>query len=194
MIRNRLVIAAAVVALLGLSTGSAYAAGRTVGERRGTERARQETIAELQGQFQEALARLQASGGSSGTSAQAGGGQGSASAPAASATPSPGRGDLPGGSAGGGFFGGAAGGGAQRGLAGAGLTGRVEKIEGERLTLTLAQGLTVTAVLSQDTIYYRTVSGAKAEIQQGSRVTIEGQRQPDGTIQTTQVTLVSAGS
>lgn len=190
MIRNPLILTVAAVAVLGLSTGGAFAAGRATGQETGAAKARQDTISELQGQFQQALARSQAAATESAAQASP------ETAPSGATARPGGLGQTGTGAGPGAFFGGGQGGGGfggLRGLAGLGLTGQVEKIDGNSVTVTLPQGVTLTANLSEKTTFRRTVAGSKTDIKQGSEITVEGERQADGTLQATQITLVSGG-
>ncbi|MBI4236199.1 MAG: hypothetical protein HY688_02430 [Chloroflexi bacterium] len=181
MIRNQLVIAVVVVALLGVSAGGAYAAGRVTGERAGAEKGRQETITELQGQFQQTLARLQQESATQGQGARLSGSnaQGVTPTPTAGQSGETGQNVAPG-------FGGFGGAGGARG---GGTAGRIEKVEGSSLTVSTAQGGTVTIVLSDATAISKTAAGSRADLRPGVQVVVAGQRQADGTVQATQVTI-----
>lgn len=167
MIRNPFVIAVVVVALLGTSAGGAYAAGRVTGERAGAEKGRQETITELQGQFQQTLAQLQRESTTQGQGI-------SPSGPSAQESRA------------GSLFGGFAEAGGARG---GGTAGRIEKVEGSSLTVSTVQGGTVTVVLSDATAINKTATGSRADLRPGVQVVVTGQRQTDGTVQATQVTI-----
>ena len=80
-----------------------------------------------------------------------------------------------GGAAGGqGFFGGGAGG---QGAGGRrGVTGTVQKVEGNTLTVTSAQGETVTVQLTDSTPIEKTVAGSASDLTAGANVLVIGTR------------------
>lgn len=74
-----------------------------------------------------------------------------------------------------------------------GIAGTIEKIEGDVVTITTAQG-TVQAKLDATTTYQKvlTSTGALADVQPGTRVQVVGQRAEDGTV-TARMVIVTAG-
>lgn len=80
-----------------------------------------------------------------------------------------------------GFFGGGAGGGAGgagggAGAARRGVAGTIEKVEGNLLTVSSAQGETVTVQLADDTPIQKTVAGSKSDLTVGANILVVGTR------------------
>ncbi|MEP7359714.1 MAG: hypothetical protein ABI847_20855 [Anaerolineales bacterium] len=88
---------------------------------------------------------------------------------------------IPGGAAGGGipggFPGGTAGGaGAGAGAARRGVTGTIQKVDGNTLTVTSAQNETVTVQIADTTPIQKTITGGKADLTVGATVLVVGER------------------
>jgi len=85
-----------------------------------------------------------------------------------------------GGAGGQGFFGGGAGGQGAPGGQGAagrrGVTGTVQKVEGNTLTVTSAQGETVTVQITDSTPIEKTVAGSASDLTVGANVLVIGTR------------------
>lgn len=88
---------------------------------------------------------------------------------------------------GGGFAGGTRFGG------GGGLTGTIEKVEGNTVTVNTTQG-TLLATIGDDTIIQKTVEVTSAELTEGTRVTVAGARAEDGTVQANTIFVVPEGT
>lgn len=73
-----------------------------------------------------------------------------------------------------------------------GLTGTVESVNGNTLTVNTAQG-PLTATLSGTTTITKTSTGTPADLVAGVDVVVTGQRGADGSVQATTVTIVPAG-
>jgi hypothetical protein len=94
--------------------------------------------------------------------------------------------------------GGAATGGARTGGAGqfanaSTVTGTVQKIDGQTLTVAEQNGQTVTVTIGTNTRLRKAASAALADVTAGAQVTIVGQTGSDGSITATIVTISAAG-
>ena len=98
-------------------------------------------------------------------------------------------GDGPGGA---GIGGGGFGGGARLG-GGGGLTGTIEKVEGNTVTVNTSQG-SLLATVGDETTIQKTVEVAIAELVEGERVRVVGQRAEDGTVQANSILVVPEGA
>jgi hypothetical protein len=78
-----------------------------------------------------------------------------------------------------------------RGIGGA--TGEVKSIDGNTITLSTGQNET-TVTLSDNTAIVKTTSGAVADLAEGQQVMVTGDRDEDGNVTATQVTILSAGA
>ena len=89
------------------------------------------------------------------------------------------------------------GGGGQRfgggGGGGGGLTGTIESIEGNILTVNTAQG-PLQATVGTDTIIQRFAEGTLADLLEGMRVTVSGEPGEGGGLQATSIFLVGEGA
>ncbi len=84
------------------------------------------------------------------------------------------------------------GGGIQRLQGQGGLTGTVEKIEGNTLTVNTAQG-PLQATIGADTTIQMSVQGTTQDLTAGVRVTVVGQRGDDGNVAATSIIITPAG-
>lgn len=103
----------------------------------------------------------------------------------------PGRGQFPpgaGGQPGGGFP--QVGGQTSDFLGGRGMTGQVKTIDGNVMTVSTAQDVT-TVNLSEATQIEKSVRGTTADLQPGTRVVINGQRDKDGSITANRITILN---
>ncbi len=73
-----------------------------------------------------------------------------------------------------------------------GLTGTVEKIEGNTVTVNTAQG-PLQANIGADTTIQMSVQGTAQDLKAGLRVTVVGQRGTDGTVTATSIIITPAG-
>ncbi len=73
-----------------------------------------------------------------------------------------------------------------------GLTGTVEKIEGNTLTVNTAQG-PLQATIGADTTIQMSVQGTAQDLKTGLRVTVVGQRGQDGNVAATSIIITPAG-
>ena len=90
------------------------------------------------------------------------------------------------------FGGGGPGGGGRRFGGGAGMTGTIERIEGNFVTLNTPQGpLEVT--IGEDTSIQMFAEGTLSDLLAGVRVTVTGERGEDGTVVATSILLVPEG-
>jgi hypothetical protein len=80
------------------------------------------------------------------------------------------------------------------GLAGrGGLTGTIQQTEGNTITVNTMQGpLQVT--ISEDTSIQKTVEGSSDDLQEGTNVTVVGQRNEDGTTEASSIVIVPEGT
>lgn len=76
------------------------------------------------------------------------------------------------------------------GFPGRGATGQVKSIEGNVMTISTAQDVT-TVNLTEYTQIEMTVSGDTSDLQTGMRVMVMGEREDDGVITASQVTILS---
>ncbi len=74
---------------------------------------------------------------------------------------------------------------------GRGVTGQIQSINGNTITLTEGQN-TVTVTLSDTTRIEKTASGAVTDLQAGQEVTITGQRDTSGNLTAVQVIILPA--
>lgn len=81
-------------------------------------------------------------------------------------------------------------GGTQGGFFGRGTAGSVKTLEGDTLTLSTAQDVT-TVKLTADTVVLKTVTGGAADLQAGVRIMVTGERDNDGAITASQITILS---
>ena len=84
-------------------------------------------------------------------------------------------GGFPGGGTGG-FPGGGTGAGATGTRRGGGVTGTVDKVDGNTITLTTAQGTTVTVAVTTDTPVLKSAAGTVSDIQAGTHLLVLGQQ------------------
>ena len=97
------------------------------------------------------------------------------------------QGQFGGGGPGGGFTGGTRFGGP------GGLTGTIENIEGNTLTINTPQG-PLQAAVTTDTTIQKTIEVTPAELTEGMRVTVTGARGEDGTVQASLIFVVPEGA
>ncbi len=99
-----------------------------------------------------------------------------------------------GGPGGGGFRGGGPGGDAFRaGFAGGGLSGTIEKIEGNTVTVKTSEG-PLQATVVADTIIQRLAEGTLADLLEGLRVTVSGERDESGIVEATSIFITPEGA
>jgi len=94
----------------------------------------------------------------------------------------------------GGFRGGPgedSGGGGQRG--GRGVGGAIESIEGNTLTVTTPRG-PVTVTTGGDTTVRKIVDGSLEDLEQGAQIRVTGQRDEEGIVKATSITLIPEGA
>jgi len=77
---------------------------------------------------------------------------------------------------------------------GGGSFGTIKSIDGNTITLTTAQNTEVKITLSDTTRIEKTTSGATSDLTTGLEVSVNGQRDSNGNITATQVTIIPAGS
>ena len=94
---------------------------------------------------------------------------------------------------GGGGFGGGGGGGRLGGRGGGGLTGPIETIEGNTLTIDTPQG-PLQATIGADTTIQTFTQGALEDLRTGLRVTVVGAPGEDGTVQAIFILITPEGS
>ena len=73
-----------------------------------------------------------------------------------------------------------------------GLTGTIEGIEGDTITINTAQG-PLLATISTDTTIQIFVEGTLTDLENGTQVTVRGQRREDGTVEATSITVTPEG-
>ena len=79
------------------------------------------------------------------------------------------------------------------GLAGrGGLTGTIEKVEGNTVTINTPQG-PLQATIGADTTIQRYTEGTPKDLEEGVQVTVMGQRGEDGTVQATSILITPEG-
>jgi hypothetical protein len=88
--------------------------------------------------------------------------------------------------------GGFGGGGAPGGGGGGGLSGTIEALVGNAVTVNTAQG-PLQAVISGETVIQRLASIAGADLEAGDQVTIMGQRNDDGVVEATTILIAPEG-
>ncbi len=94
----------------------------------------------------------------------------------------------------GGFRGGPgedSGGGGRRG--GRGVGGAIESIEGNTLTVTTPRG-PVTVTTGGDTTVRKIVDGSLEDLEQGAQIRVTGQRDEEGIVKATSITLIPEGA
>ncbi len=74
-----------------------------------------------------------------------------------------------------------------------GLTGTIEKIEGNTLTINTAEGLPLQATIGANTTIQMSVQGTAKDLETGLRVTVVGQRGADGNVAATSIIITPAG-
>ena len=83
---------------------------------------------------------------------------------------------------------------ARQGFAGGtGLTGAIENIEGNTVTVTTSQG-PLQADISADTTIQLSAEGTLADLQSGLRVTMSGQTREDGIVEANTIILIPEGA
>ncbi len=78
----------------------------------------------------------------------------------------------------------------QGGFRGGGTMGEVKSIEGNTLTLSTAENVTI-VTLSENTKIVKSVEGTADDLQAGMRVTVTGETDKDGNINASQITIVN---
>lgn len=73
-----------------------------------------------------------------------------------------------------------------------GLTGTIEGIEGDTITINTAQG-PLQATISTDTSIQIITEGTLTDLENGTQVTVRGQRGEDGTVEATSITVTPEG-
>ncbi len=134
--------------------------------------------------FEQSKAGSSASGSPSTPTALAAGGAGAGGA----GTGSTGSGTTGAGNAGAGAAG------AGGGFGGRGTFGSVVSLSGSTLTIKDAQGNDVKVQLQGSTTISKTVSAQSSDLSQGVNVTVAGQRNSDGSVNATAITIVPAGA
>lgn len=74
-----------------------------------------------------------------------------------------------------------------------GLTGVVQQLDGDTLTINTPKG-PLQVDISEDTTIQKTVEGAPGDLQENVNVTVMGQRNEDGTIEASSVVIVPEGT
>ena len=74
-----------------------------------------------------------------------------------------------------------------------GLTGTIENIEGDTITVNTSRG-PLQAIIGADTIIQMFAEGTLADLQTGQRVTVTGQPDEDGTVQAGSILLMPEGA
>jgi hypothetical protein len=74
-----------------------------------------------------------------------------------------------------------------------GLTGTIEKVEGNIVVVNTPQGLVQTTI-GADTAIQQTVPGVLSDLKTGMRVTVSAQRGEDGTVKARSILVVSEGA
>lgn len=74
-----------------------------------------------------------------------------------------------------------------------GLTGTIEKVEGDTITVNTPRG-PIRATLGQNTLIQKSSLGSPNDLQPGQRVTVVGQRAEDDTIQARSILLIQEGA
>lgn len=78
------------------------------------------------------------------------------------------------------------------GFGGGALTGTVESIEGDTITINTAQG-PLQATISTDTSIQIITDGTLGDLENGIQVTVRGERGEDGTVEATSLTVTPEG-
>lgn len=73
-----------------------------------------------------------------------------------------------------------------------GLTGTIEGIEGDTITINTAQG-PLLATISTDTTIQIITEGTLTDLENGTQVTVRGQRGEDGTVEATSIIITPEG-
>ncbi len=76
------------------------------------------------------------------------------------------------------------------GFGGGGTAGQVKSIDGNVMTISTAQDVT-TVNLSESTQIEKTVAGTTVDLQPGTRVMVTGQRDSNGNITASQITIIT---
>ena len=79
------------------------------------------------------------------------------------------------------------------GFSGGGLTGTIEEVQGNTVTVNTPQG-PLQASIGTDTVIQLFANGTLADLLVGMRVTVIGQPGADGTVQATSIVLIPEGS
>ena len=74
-----------------------------------------------------------------------------------------------------------------------GLSGTIESIEGNILTINTLQGPLQTTI-GEDTVIQQFAQGTLADLQTGARVTVTGERGEDGTVEASSILLIPEGT
>ena len=80
-----------------------------------------------------------------------------------------------------------------RGPGGRGVTGDIEKVEGDVITIDTPRGPVLVAV-GDDTTVSKVTDSGREELTEGNRVRVLGQRGPDGTVAARAILITSAGA
>ncbi|MBI2917703.1 MAG: hypothetical protein HYY01_06880 [Chloroflexi bacterium] len=83
--------------------------------------------------------------------------------------------------------------GAQGMMGRGGLTGTIEKVEGNTITVNTPQGA-LQSTVGTETVIQRSVPGTLSDLKAGTRITVMGQRGEDGKVQAQTIMLVPAGT
>ena len=178
-----------VALILGGSLGGAFASGVALGKTQG------ETPSEAQAAGSFSQGPGERSGGGferGGQGAGSGGDQRIGQSGPESRGSRQGEGDRQGFD--GGFRGGPgedSGGGGRRG--GRGVGGAIESIEGNTLTVTTPRG-PVTVTTGGDTTVRKIVDGSLEDLEQGAQIRVTGQRDEEGIVKATSITLIPEGA
>lgn len=86
----------------------------------------------------------------------------------------------------------AAGSNSRGGFSGQGLTGTVEKVEGNILTISTQSGGSTQVTLADDTTIRKTADAGKEELKQGVRVVVVGQQGSGGSVTASSIQIVAA--
>lgn len=74
-----------------------------------------------------------------------------------------------------------------------GLTGTIEKVEGNTITVNTTRG-PIRVTLGQNTLIQKSSPGSASDLQPGQQLTVVGQRAEDGTIQARSILLLPEGA
>ena len=75
---------------------------------------------------------------------------------------------------------------------GGGTFGTIKSINGNTIVVTTAQNTDVTVTLSDSTRIEKTTQGATTDLQTGDQVTVGGERDSNGNVTATQITIIPA--